>query len=748
MIRPESRRQHLTIVAAIVALVGIGATLTFPVLRCADSCFVDYFAIHDGQTAHFEMPDARLNAWILAWVHHGLFTQPAALFDTNAFHPAANTLAGSEHMLGVALPLLPLQLVAGGPVLLHQAALILSFVVLALTSFALVRWTTGSSWAAFLAGAAAPFMPWRYSELGHLQLLSVQWLPLVWLFTARALRVEARRRDAVWLAAALCLQMLSSFYLAYLTVFSTAVLAAVLLVTERPPVAAIRRFAVAALLPSALVAISAIPYLTRFSAYRFSEASATEFVTSPHLVLGLLKPPGALRADLAGIAPLTYHVPAIVLLCAVLAAAWLGSRNPAPGRERRTRNLVAALWIATGGAFVLMLGRTLEVGGLDIPLPAHWLAQLVPGFSQMRAEFRWGIVIGVAAPVLAGAGIAWLERRLAAGFGGQREARGAIWLSRVAVGALFAVNIHWFELPGRDAWSEGDDIVAAHRALATLAPGPVVELPWNLHRISIASIGSQYMLASAQHWQPLLNGYTAYLPPSHHFLQRLAQDLPDPAVLVSLQRLTGLRWIIVHPDRLGIPQRHRWAEAERLGLLSPTVAAPGFRIYEVPAAPGGPSWQAELLASEPGDTTMTGLPRSPLEVPDEPGRLSVEAPGRMRYQSRAGLPQFATVTLEHAGDATWPGLDIQTEGLVLLRYRFFTPAGELVQEDVASFDRDLPPRQTNSARALLLPPARAGRFRVEYDVVQRLGDELRSLGLPTAEGRVEISERVPQARGD
>jgi len=743
MTEPKSSRRRIGAIAAVIALVGIAGVLTFPVLRCIDSCFVDYFAIHEEQLAHFEIPDARLNAWILGWVHHALLSDPAGLFDTNAFHPAANTLAGSEHMLGVALPLLPLRLFSDSPVFMHQAALLASFVVLALTTFGLVRWTTGSNWAAFLAGAVAPFMPWRYSELSHLQLLSVQWLPMVWLFTARVLRANSRRRDAFWLAAALCLQMLSSFYLAYLTVFSTAVLAIVLFVAERPPLPAIRRFAVATLLPSAIVAITAIPYLTRFPAYRFSELSATEFATSPAFILGLLKPPVALQADLAGIDPLTYHVPLVVLLCATLASACLGSRRAAPASEGPARSLVAALLIATAGAVVLMLGRKLELGDLNIPLPAHWLAQFVPGFSHMRAEFRWGIVIGVAAPVLAGIGIAWLEQRIGVRSKGRAAAK---WTLRVAIGALFAVNVYWFELPARDAWSDRGDVLAAHRALAKLGPGPVVEIPWAFHQVNVASIGSRYMLASAEHWKPLLNGYTAYIPATHDFLQRLAQNLPDPDTLTSLRRLSGLRWIVLHTDRLGASQRRRWVEAERSGALSPAVTAPDFRIYEVAGSPEGTSWQAALLSTEPGGTTMTGLPRSPLSVPEQAGWLAIEAPEHMRFENGTGLPQFVTVTLEHAGDATWPGLDIHAEGLVRLRYRFFDAVGELTHVGTASFDRDLPARRRVTARALIQPPAGAGRFRVEYDVVQRLGDEFHSLGLPVVKGAVEVSKRIPPAR--
>ena len=95
--------------------------------------------------------DARLNAWILAWDQHAFATQPSALFDANIYYPARNALAASEHLLAVAALLLPLRALDASPVLLHQAALVGSSLLLALTSAALVRWLTGSSFAAFVA---------------------------------------------------------------------------------------------------------------------------------------------------------------------------------------------------------------------------------------------------------------------------------------------------------------------------------------------------------------------------------------------------------------------------------------------------------------------------------------------------------------------------------------------------------------------------------------------------------------------
>lgn len=744
MITTGRRRVRLATAASVTSLLALGVYLSFPLLRCADSCFIDYIGVHGTLMGHFEMPDARFNSWILGWVHHSLISNPASLFDTNAFHPAKNTLTGSEHMLGIALQTLFFRPFSDSAVMLHQTALILSFLLLAVNTFALVRWMTGSSWAAFLAGASTPFMPWRFSELPHLQLLSVQWLPLIWLLSARVVTGERRGRDALWLTLVLGIQMLSSFYVAYLALFSTGLLAATLLAAFRPPRSAVTRLAGAVALPSALVVLTSIPYASRFSAFRFAEASTTEFITSPGFVLSLLAPPLSLWADASDLMPLTYHIPLVVLLCAVLASGWLMAPSGDAGRDRRVRGLTVALAVTIVGAFVLMLGREIQLGDVAVKLPAHWLAQIVPGFSQMRAEFRWGILIGIAFPVMAGSGIAWVEQRL--GRMANDPARGwAKGIARGCAAALFAVNISWFQLPAQDSWDHASDILHAHRALAMLEPGPVVEIPWRLERISIATDGSKYMLASSWHWRPMLNGYAAhiYIPDTHFFLQRLAQNLPDPRTIEYLRRLTGLRWIVVHPHRISAREQELWLLAKQSGTLRLAVAKPDFRIYEVPAAPTNESWLAALLAEEPGPTTMTGLPRKAVPSPRKPGALRVVVPERMHYEQDYGLPYFATVTLGNPSDATWPGLDIQTEGLVRLRYRFFDAAGAVVREAVAGLDSDLPPKRETVTRALVHPPAITGRFRVRFDVVQRVGEELRDLGFPVAESEVDVTERPP-----
>src|SRR5687768_2547357 len=122
-------------------------------------------AIHDEY-------DPLLIAAILQWnATHVPFTQ--AWWQFPIFWPAADTLAFSEHFLGVSLMATPLIWLTGNPVLAANLTLLATFPLCALAAFALVRRLTSSTEAAFVAGLVYGFGPYRMSQLAHLQMLAV-----------------------------------------------------------------------------------------------------------------------------------------------------------------------------------------------------------------------------------------------------------------------------------------------------------------------------------------------------------------------------------------------------------------------------------------------------------------------------------------------------------------------------------------------------------------------------------------------
>ena len=105
-------------------------------------------------TAVSDLGDPLLNAWILDWDCYALTHQPLHLFDAPIFYPAKYPLAYSEHLVGVALLVLPFWLAGLGAVTIHNIAILLGFALSAYGASVLARVVTNRFLPSALAGGA------------------------------------------------------------------------------------------------------------------------------------------------------------------------------------------------------------------------------------------------------------------------------------------------------------------------------------------------------------------------------------------------------------------------------------------------------------------------------------------------------------------------------------------------------------------------------------------------------------------
>ncbi len=168
--------------------------------------------------------DPLLNSWIVAWdadhLLRALGGHPAALgeyWNANIFYPHPLALAYSDHLTAQALQILPVWAITKNPLLCYNLLWLSTFVLSGLGMFLLARELTANRGAAFLAGLAFAFAPYRFGSLPHLQVVSSAWMPFVLLGFRRFF--ETRRTSplagasAAWIA-----QNLSCSY--YLIFFS------------------------------------------------------------------------------------------------------------------------------------------------------------------------------------------------------------------------------------------------------------------------------------------------------------------------------------------------------------------------------------------------------------------------------------------------------------------------------------------------------------------------------------------------
>ncbi|AMY09617.1 hypothetical protein LuPra_02837 [Luteitalea pratensis] len=126
------------------------------------------------------------------------------------------------------------------------------------------------------------------------------------------------------------------------------------------------------------------------------------------------------------------------------------------------------------------------------------LYKTIPVFTFLRAPGRFGILVVLALGVLALVAVqAWLERRPGR----------SPWLVGSVLAVLFAAEDATAPIRLEDAAPAPE----AHRRLATLPPGAVVELPFWYVRTDFPR-HSRYLLLSTYHWHPLVNGYSDHIP--------------------------------------------------------------------------------------------------------------------------------------------------------------------------------------------------------------------------------------------
>jgi len=544
-----ARRRHA---AALLFFVIATVVFTYPLaFRIAGS------APDRGDSPHL--------AWVMAWDAHALFTNPRHLFDPNSFYPHRGTLAYAEHMLGSALLGLPVWLLTREPMIVLNVLTLFSFVMLGWGTYLLAFHYFRNIPAAITAGFAAAFASFRFAHFIHLNWLTVQWVPFVFLYLDRYL-LQRRRRDLLRFSVFYFLQMLTTMqagaFLTLAVVLYLAAGAAGRRATWRAFLAPAAAMAVCLLAQTPVL----LPYLRHahepgflrgeqetafFSARPIDFVTPTQAQTLYRWLHGLGVGGPLDRWDTEGFLYLVEHAlfpgAALVVLAAVGAAAWRRGRA-------EWLTIVIAMWI-------LSLGPRLGW----LPMPYWILYHFAPGFSGMRAASRLFLFAVLGMAILAGAGVKWLSERrsqgaLAALLGG---------LAVLAAESL-CVPAPLVDLPL---------LRNAPRVYGRLAgmPGafPIVELPMGLYLR-----GKWYPMApypegprlyfSALHWKLLVNGFSGHVPDEYPARVERMNRFPAAEVWKELRAL-GVRYVIVH-----VGQYPPWL---REPIQAVALALPGAESY-------------------------------------------------------------------------------------------------------------------------------------------------------------------------
>ena len=635
--------------------------------------------------------DLYLNIWILGWIAHAALTDPARLLDGNIFHPATGTIVGSENMLAHLPFTAPVLALTGSALLVLKAYVFESLVLSGLGMFLFVWHHTRSASAALVAGAALTFTGFRTDTVPQPQYLGIGFLPLALL--AIDLYLDSRRRR--WLAlltASLALQALACVYLGFFTFVVTPVYAlARVLAAPRARLAGAVHLAVAGAASGVLLVPAMLPYLRGRSRGMI-----------PDYDLGLMalaswRPSAYLSSDFvwrAGVVAIGLVV--LDLGRRIVSRFTRVARSEGDG-PIGWRSPEGALWIVLGTAALLASGPYLDLpGGIRIPLPYVALHDWVPGFSSLRVPIRFVIVVALSLAALAGFAFARATRDW------QPRLRA---LAAVALVALAAFGAAPHPAPVMAA-NLGEATPPVYRWLAAQeGAGAVLEIPGQttLQDAGENLRNGRYMVASTTHWRPLLNGWTAYPPPSAGFFAAAIRDLPSPTALAALVDASDLRWIVVHRGELTKREAERWAGplpglelVERFGDVD---------VYAVTQARTRP-WREQILprSEAPATDTLEGASTAPLADACRRGAIvALDVPERFPI---VPLAQRLAVRIRNDGDCTWPGVGVRGDGLVGLDYRWISPSGTpaVVNETPSQLLADVPPHGEVDAAVVVAPP--------------------------------------------
>lgn len=551
--------------------------------------------------------DPLLNCWILAWDATHLLSSSHGWWNANIFYPQPLALAYSDHLAAQALQILPLYRLTGNPILCYNLLFLSTFVLCGLGTFLFVRELTGNRGAAFVAGLAFAFAPYRATAVPHLQVLSAAWMPFTLYGYRRAFESGGHALPLAGASLAWLLQNLSCGYF----LFFFAPVVALYLVWELTArrMWTNRRLVIGVLASGAVVTLATLPFLLpylelrslgflprsiaetqQFSAdvYAYftadvnlrisgsiwrawprAEGSLFPGVTIVALALlaGLkahgVRPAMVIVALLAGTIVfgllLGYSVrePAIKITSLARALVLIGISGAAWLALSRDLRVMAATWLGTPAgcfwilaifAMVMSFGPQIHARDrvvLDTNLYALFY-RFVPGFDGLRVPARFGMIVALCLAVLCGLGLHALRRPDSLRYG----------LVLAIAGLLILAESYGVPIPINQN--------SAGYVRAGLAPLPPLErtpppvYDYLATRPTVSSVlelplgepafDARYMFFSTRHWRPIVNGYSGGRPEAYELLDQALQDVlirPDRAWAV-LQRSAPASHIVVH----------------------------------------------------------------------------------------------------------------------------------------------------------------------------------------------------------
>jgi hypothetical protein len=655
------------------------------------------------------------------------------------------------------LATLPVQLSAG-LIPAYNAVVFLSWVLAGYGMFLLARWVLGvrsaaASLAAFFAGLVYTLAPFHMAHLlGHMQVMSLQWLPFYVLYLLRAIRQSqaagmANAANLSWLRSGLLAGLFlvlnglcDWYFVLYLLLFTGLALAwqwGAALRAQRPAAgttarsaafslrvlwATIRPALTAAALFLMALSFWLVPMVYEVREFRFMvrppadlyilSASVVDFLV-PNRLHTLFRPDSFtwIGNQIAPISERTIAIGYVVLALALVAAtAW---RKAAAANSQ-----VVFWWVGALLFLVLALGPQLHWGnitwesippavitGQEVPswTPYTLLNQLVPFMRISRSVSRFALMVQLCMAVLAAIGLQWLLTWLVA------KGRRPVIAWSVAGGAIVLLMAEYWVAPY--PLSPPDTPAYYEQLAADPDTRSVLNLPMNYDRPG-------YLLYQTVHGKPLAVAYisrddprtlTERAPVLQHF-RHLGDDIiaVDPAIVASTVFAdTEIGTVILDRYKMpdGLEREYTEALADRIFAgQEPIYADDRITVYRVDNPGAGPAPSQPYLQLGPRNWG----PRQ-VDENDRPSRALTGGPAAIEVVHAAAPVQ---VTIRYRTESPGAAADAPRAAATVLSLDGSSQLGELpFAPGGGEVTVDLQP--TTDAVGLALQPSPSGTVYVE-----------------------------------
>jgi hypothetical protein len=472
--------------------------------------------------------DGRFAVWNVAWVAHALTTDPAGVYDANIFHPHRHALAFSEANLGAGVIAIPVWLATHNPQAAHNSVVLFAFSASVVFMWLLARRLTGDQSAAATAAVLFAFCPYVFAHTPHIQLLMIAGIPLC-LLAFHQLADDPSPRRGLALGVALAVQALSCAY--YGIAAGLAIGYATLFLASSRRLWRSTTYWIAIGIAAATAVAIVLPFFIPYATIQRDTGFARSLDDARHWSAFVRSYLASGSHAHAWLLPLIRDwnsavlFPGFIAIALAIGGSAIALRRGEP-RERETVLLYGSLAVLT---FWATLGPRAGLYTL--------FYTVIPVFSLLRAPERIGILVVLCLAVLA----AFAVRALRARF----PRRAGLVGAAVCAAALLELNDVPFD------WRRDEPIPIGYRVLAGMPRGPVVEFPFYERRIDF-HIHTRYMLNSTAHWQPLVNGYSDYIPADFQPAARVLATFPSRESFAEM-RERRVRYLTIRRSRYGRP---------------------------------------------------------------------------------------------------------------------------------------------------------------------------------------------------